>query len=59
MWHENYYEVDNVTENQLLLGKDNSYNLTDYGSQFGASISIICQAHLTRADRVGITQQRS
>lgn len=58
MWHENYYEVDNVTENQLFLGKDNSYNLTDYGSRFGSSISIICQCHLTRGDRVGITQQR-
>jgi hypothetical protein len=58
MWHENYYEVDLVKENQLFLGKDNAYNLTEYGSQFGSSISIICQCHLTRADRVGITQQR-
>jgi len=58
MWHENYYEVDLVKENQLFLGKDNSYNLTDYGSKFGSSISIICQCHLTRGDRVGITQQR-
>jgi len=58
MWHENYYEVDLVKENQLFLGKDNSYNLTEYGSKFGSSISIICQCHLTRGDRVGITQQR-
>jgi hypothetical protein len=58
MWHENYYEVDLVKENQLFLGKDNSYNLTDYGSKFGASVSIICQCHLTRGDRVAITQQR-
>lgn len=28
LWHENYYEVDNTTENQLFLGKDNEYNLT-------------------------------
>ena len=58
MWHENYYEVDLVKENQLFLGKDNAYNLTEYGSQFGASVSIICQCHLTRGDRVAITQQR-
>ena len=58
MWHENYYEVDNTTENQLFLGKDNSYNLTDYGAKFGASISIIAKCHLTRGDRVGIVQQR-
>lgn len=58
LWHENYYEVDTVRENQLFVGKDDSYNLTDYGVRFGESISIICDTHLTRADRVGITQVR-
>lgn len=58
LWHENYYEVDSITENQLFLGKDNGYNFTEYGSNFGASVSIICQTHLTRADRVGITRAR-
>ena len=56
MWHEDYYEVDTVRENQLFLGRDNSYNLTDYGSQFGRSISIIVDCHLTRGDKVGITE---
>lgn len=58
LWHENYYEVDTVRENQLFVGRDNSYNLTDYGAQFGESISIICDTHLTRTDKVGITQAR-
>lgn len=58
MWHENYYEVGTVRENQLFLGKDNSYNLTEYGSKFGASVSIIVDCHLTRADKVGIAQAR-
>jgi len=58
MWLENYYEVDTVRENQLFLGKDNNYSLTSYGSQFGASVSIIVDCHLTRADRVGVTRVR-
>lgn len=58
MWHENYYEVGTVRENQLFLGKDNSYNLTSYGSRFGASVSMIVDCHLTRADKVGIAQAR-
>jgi hypothetical protein len=58
LWHENYYEVDTVRENQLFVGKDDSYSLTEYGSKFGESISIICDGHLTRVDRVGITQVR-
>lgn len=53
-WHEDYYEVDTVRENQLFLGKDNSYNLTSYGSQFGESISIVVDCHLTRKERTGI-----
>jgi hypothetical protein len=58
LWHENYYEVDTIKENQLFLGKDNSYNFTPYGEKFGSSISIIAECHLTRADRVGITRTR-
>ena len=57
MWHEDYYEVDTVRENQLFVGRDNSYNLTDYGNKFGKSISIVVDCHLTRADRVGLTER--
>ena len=55
-WQENFYEVDTVRENQLFVGRDNSYNLTDYGNKFGKSVSIIVDCLLTRADRVGITE---
>ena len=55
-WQENFYEVDTVRENQLFLGRDNSYNLTDYGNKFGKSVSIIIDCHLTRADRIGIIE---
>ena len=55
-WQENFYEVDTVRENQLFVGRDNSYNLTDYGNNFGKSVSILLDCHLTRADRVGIAQ---
>ena len=57
MLNENYYEVDAVRENQFFFGKDNNYN---YGrsAAYGASISIVCDAHLTRADKLGITEVR-
>lgn len=57
-WHNDFYLVDTVRENQLFLGRDNNYNLTDYGSKFGGSISIITDCHLTRADLVGIKKVR-
>jgi hypothetical protein len=57
MIYEQYYEVDTVRENQYFFGKDNNYN---YGrsDKFGASISIVCDAHLTRADKLGILPAR-
>lgn len=57
-WSENYYEVSNINENQLFLGKDSNYTLTQYGSNFGASVSLLLSAHLTRADRVAIVRSR-
>jgi hypothetical protein len=57
-WNNDFYLVDTVRENQLFLGRDNNYNLTDYGSLFGGSISIIVDCHLTRADLVGIRKVR-
>ena len=58
MWHEDYYEVDTVRENQLFVGRDSSYNLTNKGHKFGSSVSIIVDCHLTRTDRIGITRAR-
>ena len=57
-WHNDFYEVDTVRENQLILGSDNSYNLGSSTSGFGRSMSIVVDCHLTRADRVGITESR-
>jgi hypothetical protein len=55
MWHEDYFQVDTVRENQLFMGRDNSYNLSNYANQFGSSLSIIADTHLTRAEDTGIT----
>lgn len=56
-WQESYYEIHQIVENQLVLGKSEQYNMTNL-SNFGSSLSIICNAHLTRAERIGISRQR-
>lgn len=58
MYQELYYEVDNTNENQLFLGKNPQYAYSEGLDQFGASISIICNTHLTSPERLGITIQR-
>lgn len=54
-----YFQIDNVNENQLILGKDNAYNYSVQGlSGFGSSYSIILKGHYTSPDALGITQNR-
>ena len=57
IWHEDYYEVDRVKENELFYGRNNNYNI-ERASGYGESISLVLDCHLTRADRVGIARQR-
>lgn len=54
LWHEDLFECDTVRENELFLGRDKNYNLTSYGSNFGTSLSIILDTHLTRVERTSI-----
>jgi hypothetical protein len=63
MWYESYWEIDNVNDNQLFVGKDPRYpydeNPLNPGLEnFGSNISIICTAHYVPADKVQITRER-
>lgn len=52
-----YYEVDNVNENQYVVGKDGDYG-KNVGSEFGESLSLICQTHYARVSRLQIVKTR-
>jgi hypothetical protein len=54
-WHEDYFKVSTVRENQFMLGRDKQYNLTSYGQNFGTSVSMVLDCHLTRIEDLGIT----
>jgi hypothetical protein len=54
----NFYEIDQVSENQFILGKDNDYGKS-VGSEFGESLSIICTTHYTKVTRLQIIKARS
>jgi hypothetical protein len=63
MWNESYWEVDNVNDNQLFVGKDPAYpyeqNPLNPGlGEYGSNLSIICTAHYVPADKVQITRER-
>lgn len=60
LWDEEYYEVDNVDENQLVMGKDPDYAYSDENGlpDTGTSLSIILTCHYTRPERVGLKEER-
>mgnify|MGYP006298241425 FL=1 len=58
MYNEDYYEVSNVNENQLILGKNPDYTYSNGTENFGQSYSIILETHYSSPDRLGITKER-
>lgn len=57
MLSEDYYEIDSIVENEFFFGKDPDYNY-QRSDKYGKSISIKCAAHLTRVDKLNITEFR-
>ena len=59
LWQESYYEIDNLIENQLTVGKSPDYpSDTPYLNTFGKSWSIIAVTHLTREDKLNLKKSR-
>jgi len=58
MYYEDYYEVHNVNENQLILGKNPDYVYSNGTANFGQSYSIILECHYSSPDKLGITKER-
>ena len=60
LWNEDYYEVNNVNENQLVVGKDPDYAYTSENgvSDAGRSLSITLECFYTRPERVGLRENR-
>ena len=58
MWNNDYYEANNVNENQLIVGKDPLYSYASQTDSYGSSWSIILECFYIRPEKLGITQQR-
>lgn len=64
LYQERYYEVENVSNNQYIVGKNPDYpnetNPLNPGlANFGSNWSVICDTHYIPSDKVGITKERT
>jgi len=63
MWYEGYWELNNVADNQLFVGKDPDYpynqNPLNPGLEnFGYNVGIECVCHYVPSDRLNIIKSR-
>jgi hypothetical protein len=58
LWNNDYYEVNNVNENQLVVGKDPSYSYASQTDSYGSSWSIILECFYVRPEKLGISKER-
>lgn len=56
-WDEKYWEVNAININQYILGRNDQTNKT-IGDGFGANWSYMCKTHLTRRNKLQLTQFR-
>ena len=55
-WDAEFYELDNVDANQYFAGKNP--DTWPNGSEFGYSVSVLCDSHVTRQTPTNIRKMR-
>ena len=58
LFRNNFYEVDERIENEMILGKDPDYAISTGASGFGNSHSIALNAHLSRIEKLNLIPLR-
>jgi hypothetical protein len=53
-----FYEIDQKNENQLILGKDLNYAISNETADHGSSFSIIVSAHMSRVEKLNLIPLR-
>ena len=58
LFRNNFYEIDNKIENQLIMGRDKDYAISTETIDFGESFSVLVSAHLSRVEKLNLVLLR-
>ena len=58
LFRNNFFEIDNKNENQMILGRDSDYAMSTETTDHGASFSIIVTAHQSRVEKLNLIPLR-
>ena len=58
LFKNNFYEVDERVENQLILGRDPDYAISAETTGFGKSFSILLNTHISRVEKLNLIPLR-
>ena len=58
LFRNNFYEIDNKIENQLIMGRDKDYAMSTETIDFGESFSVLVSAHISRVEKLNLIPLR-
>jgi hypothetical protein len=58
-WQHEYYEVKEIEENQLFMGKSENTHIQQHMTDFGYSVSILARTVLIRPEKLNIIDVRA
>ena len=58
LFRNNFYEVDGKIENQLILGREANYAISEETTDFGESFSILLNTHISRVEKLNLIPLR-
>jgi len=58
LFRNNFFEIDTKNENQLILGRDSEYAISNETVNHGESFSIIVTAHQSRVEKLNLIPLR-
>ena len=58
LFRNNFYETDTKIENELILGRDPDYAISEETTNFGDSFSILINSHISRVEKLNLIPLR-